>query len=170
MDNIEEITNYHTLKRIAANLDLKVAAEDKGRDIKGKILDYMTTREIKELDPSVLGTSAEPVVADSPVVQEATEAPTSKIKTFTYVGAGTDSPAVIKFMNQIVFRRGEPTNIEDIEANQLIIFKLSGNQCFIEGGVEAETLFKIDEEAKVRSRRIEEEDKKIDLLLKKKNG
>lgn len=67
---------------------------------------------------------------------------------YTYIGSGETPPQIIKFMDQIVFRRGEPVKIENNQNNAFLIKKLENNKCFIKGEIKVEDLMIQDQKAK----------------------
>jgi hypothetical protein len=74
---------------------------------------------------------------------EAEEAATEK-NIYTYIGAGADSPRVIKLMGKQKFVRGEATEVTDPE----LLAKLPGITTFVKGTADQETLHRIDEEGR----------------------
>jgi hypothetical protein len=93
----------------------------------------------------------------------------TKIKTFTYIGKGEDSPYSINFMGKIPFVRGQSVNIDDTLSNEFIINKLQNNPSFQEGIVKAEVITIQDKEAKQRADENRGIDKRIDATIKKQN-
>ena len=95
---------------------------------------------------------AEPTKSAPP----ATEAPVEVVKAevkppapkkgvvVTYVGSGEDSPAVIKFMGQQEFVRGEAVEVVD----PFLMQKIAGNPSFVEGEVTQKELHGRDMEAR----------------------
>jgi len=68
-----------------------------------------------------------------------------KARQFTYIGGGEGSPHVINFMGKQKFVRGQLTEVTD----PVVLAKLDGGVAtIIEGSANAETLHKIDSEAK----------------------
>lgn len=86
-------------------------------------------------------------------------------RTFTYIGAGEDSPRVINFMGQQKFVRGEPTKVSDPK----IIEKLLEHPTFVEGKADQETLHRIDEEAKAEADLQRANDKRVNAAYTKKH-
>lgn len=91
---------------------------------------------------------------------------------YTYVGFGETPPQIIKFMDQIFFRRGEPVKIENNQDNALLINKLENNKCFIKGEIKVEDLMIQDQKAKevADAKREADNDLEEKLFMAKQRG
>lgn len=85
-------------------------------------------------------------------------------RTFTYIGAGEDSPRSINFMGKQQFTRGKSVNISDPE----LIGKLIGNPTFVEGEADQDLLDMIDEEAKLDADKQRKDDARTQAAFAKK--
>lgn len=87
-------------------------------------------------------------------------------RSFTYIGAGEDSPYVINFMGLQKFTRGVLTEVTDPE----VFTKLSkGVPTFVEGPVDPEVIHQIDTEAKEKAAARRAEDLIINTRYNKKH-
>jgi len=82
---------------------------------------------------------------------------------FTYVGAGEESPARIKFMGKQDFVLGRYTIVTDLK----LIEKLTGNPAFVKGKVKPEVVQDIQDKAAVISAANRKADKAMDAQFKK---
>lgn len=80
-------------------------------------------------------------------------------RTFTYIGAGEDSPNVIKFMGKVDMVRGEPVEIPVTPEFKVVLEKLKGVSTVIEGKVERKQLQENDIKAKEKADKQRAEDK-----------
>lgn len=87
-------------------------------------------------------------------------------KVITYVGQGETPPRKINFINRQEFVRGRPTVVTDA----IVLAKIEGNQCFVEGEVDPEEIADMDEEAAKAANAQRAEDKAVDAAYKKKHG
>ena len=93
--------------------------------------------------------------------------PKSPTKVYTYIGAGEDSPQVIKFMGQISFMRGRPVKVEDNPSNARLLSKIKECPTFIEGVVEPEEIVNLDIDAKEKADTQRKQDKELTIAIKK---
>ena len=91
-------------------------------------------------------------------------------RSFTYVGAGESSPAIIKFMGKISFVLGKEVEIEDTPANAHLLSKISGNQVFKEGKVKEEEIVEISKKAKEKADKQRKKDLKSEQKVKKQSS
>lgn len=85
--------------------------------------------------------------------------------TYTYVGAGADSPRVINFMGRVKFVRGQPTEVTD----PIVLAKIENNQCFVKGTVSDEELYEMDKAGKEHADNILKRDRQMDNVYRKKH-
>lgn len=83
--------------------------------------------------------------------------------TYTYVGAGEDSPGIIKFMGLQVFQRGKETKV----SNPVVLDKIRNNPSFIKGSITPEDLYERDEKAKKAAQAQREEDTKVQIAIER---
>ena len=91
----------------------------------------------------------------------------SNAVTFTYIGAGFDSPQIIEFMGKIVFQRGIPLELEVNKENAKLIAKLSQNPSFKEGVVPATEIMEADKKEKVRVAEAKKDEAKVNASMKR---
>lgn len=103
-----------------------------------------TTKANVPAKPVAVKTAPEKAKTETPADETATKKKGEKAREFTYIGAGENSPYVINFMGKQRFTRGQLTEVTDPE----LLAKLPGIATFVEGPADAETLHKIDTEAK----------------------
>lgn len=87
-------------------------------------------------------------------------------RTFTYIGAGEDSPRVINFMGKQRFVRGDETEVFDPD----LIAKLKDNPTFVEGKADQEVLHRIDEEGKTEADLQRKSDRKVNAAYSKRHS
>jgi len=98
----------------------------------------------------------EPVKVEVKVDHKSDPRKSKGAATFTYVGAGADSPRLINFMGRQEFVRGEETEVTDPE----VLAKLYGNPTFVQGAADQRTLHRIDEEGARAEKAQRQEDRR----------
>ena len=94
---------------------------------------------------------------------------TAQIKTekniYTYVGSGEKPPSKIDFMGMQKFVIGKPEEVTD----ELVLQKIKGHPCFVEGEADADEITKRQEEAEERVAKIRERNQEMQLASQKEN-
>lgn len=89
-----------------------------------------------------------------------------KAETYTYVGAGTDIPDVIKFMGLQEFVRGEETAV----TNPRVLEKIKDHPCFVKGAADRKAMHEALQEAREKASAALKRDKEANDIANKRNA
>jgi hypothetical protein len=84
---------------------------------------------------------------------------------YTYIGAGATPPQLINFMGMQVFMRGELTTV----TNPVVLGKIKGNPCFVQGEYPKEKLMENDKQAEKCAQKIRDEHVKMEIDIQRRN-
>lgn len=158
--------NKDVLQSIADKLEIEVEAKKEGKPTKDELVAGL--EEFEKEDPEMLKSAVEELGIEDKEAKEDDEvdAPVGKGQTFTYVGAGEESPSRINFMQRQEFVRGRETVVTDKE----LIRKITGNPTFVKGKATPEQLQAIEDEGNAISNANRKADKRMNAQFHKQHG